>query len=166
MIYTITYPIITSDYSAIWLHELLYDSRHAVPANSNWTLRMLFWLSGLRYSLLVTCGFPPWGKEEEELATTWSSPLFSDSQFTTNGGVQSYCGWNFNFINCVFLISQELNYSEIFYLLDLVGALVNQFSLLKTILRKRILHSNWCECPLHVFTFMRVCQIGGEPLYL
>ena len=113
MIYTITYPIITSDYLAIWQHELLYDPRHAVPANSNWMLRMLFWLFGLGYNLLMPCGFLPWRKEEEELATTWSSPLFFDSQFTTNGGIQSYFGNNFNFINCVSLRSQEHNYSEI-----------------------------------------------------
>ena len=129
-------------------------------------------------------------KEEEELATTWSSPLFSDSQFTTNVGVQSYYGNNINFINCISLISQEHNYSEIFCLLALAGALVNQFSLLKMILRKRIhtqidvsvscflcsCFSNVLNTPVFVrvvslthsncLLHTRIFQIGGEPLYL
>ena len=137
-------------------HRLLYDPRHLVPANSNWTHQMLFWISWARLLSFFACGFPPWGKEEEELATIWSSPLFFDSQFTMNGGIQCYYGSNVNFINCVSLTSQEHNYSEIFCLLDFVGALVNQFSLLRMILRKRIQHSNWCECMLLAFTFSNV----------
>ena len=157
MIYTITYPIITSDYSAIWQHELLYDPRHAVPTNNHWTLRMLFWLFGLGYNLLVPCGFLSWGKEEEELVTTWSSPLFSDSQFTTNGGIQSYCGGNVNFINCVSLTSQEHNYSEIKLLTRFNGSTSKPIFTIKNDLKKEnsALKLMWV-CVAFVFSFFNV----------
>ena len=136
-------------------HELLYDLRHAVPANNSWTHWRLSGSLGLSYSPSLICGFAPWGKEEEKLATTCSSPLFSDSQFTTNGGIQSYYGSNVNFINCVSLTSQEHNYSEIFCLLDLAGALVNQFSRFKNDLKKENSNSqtdlNVCCLCVHVF---------------
>ena len=108
---------------------------------------MLFWLSGLGYSSPSTCGFPPWGNKEE-LATTWSSPLFSDSQFTTNGEFNltaaatwiSTIAFPWEMKNTIILKS--------FRLLDLVGVLVDQFSRLSLRLRKSISHSNWYECSL------------------
>ena len=137
-------------------HELLYNPRQQSRPIATGHIRCFSGSLGLGYSSSLICGFPLWGKEEEELATTWSSPLFSDLQFTMNGGIQSYCGNNVNFINCISLTSQEHNYSEIFCLLDLTGALVNQFSRLRMILRKRIQHSNWSECALLVITFSNV----------
>ena len=142
MTYTITYPIITSDYSTIWLHELLYDPRHAVPANSNWTLRMLFWLCGLGFSHLLPCGFLPWGKEEEELAIhhEWRSSILLRQQR--------------QFHQLCFLDFSRTQLFWNFCLLDLAGALLNRFSRSRTNLRKRIqsLEQVWvCVASEHVF---------------
>ena len=177
MIYTTTYPIITSDYSAIWQHELLYDLRHAVLTNSNWMLRMLLWLSGLGYNLLVPCGFLPWGRKKKNslprglphYSPIRNSPRMEEFNLTAAATSISTIVFPWLLKNTIIL--------KFPCLLDLTGALVNRFSLLRMILRKRIQHSNWCECLLLAFTFFNVTcafycalacifQIRDELLYL
>ena len=126
-------------------HELLYDQRHAVLASNNWTLRMLFWLARARLFFSFWLRFSSLWKEKEELVTTWSFPLFSDSQFTTNREIQSYYSSNIDFNNCVSLRIQKHNQSKISLSTRFSGSTSRLILTSKNTLKKENFTLNRCE---------------------
>ena len=160
MIYTIMYPIITSDYSAIWQHELLYDPRHAVPANNNARCFLGFLDSA---TILLCPAVFSWrkGRRRTRYHEVFPTILLFAIHHEWRGSVLLQQQRQFHQLCFLDISRTQLfwNYCS----LDLAGALVKQFSLLRIILKKRNPHSNWCECALLLCS--RFSNVLNTPVY-